>query len=105
MAALTFRQLCPSSRFCQTEICNKQGGSAVLKLDKYPTKTGQFMVLSTTGWHIVWARVRHAWGSAGHGHCNCSAGATIVPTQDSLELQLPPLAFKGKPVNKFKEAN
>ena len=32
--------------FVQTEICNKQGGLAVLSLDKHPTKHGQYVVLS-----------------------------------------------------------
>ena len=43
------------------------------------------MVLSTTGWHVCWARSGHIWGSAGHGYHNCSTGAVIEAAQPWVE--------------------
>ena len=63
------------------------------------------MSLPTTGWYGYWERVRHAWGSAGHGCCICGAGLTTLVTQDSLGLKLPPLAYKGKQINKWEQIN
>ena len=63
------------------------------------------MLLSTTGWHIWWVKSGHAWGSAGHGLCNCSIGATAAAASDNLGLKVPPLACKGKPANKLEQVD
>ena len=57
---------------------NKQDVWAVFSLDKHPTKTGQYVVLPTIGWHMHCTRARNTWGSAGHQLCNCRAGETIT---------------------------
>ena len=74
-----------------------------MSLDKHTTKTGKYVVSSTTGWYIFWERAGLPGGSAGHGHCNCSAGATTAAAQDNLRLKLPPSASKSKPANKLEE--
>ena len=95
----------PVAGFVQTKIHNKWAGLSVLSLDKHPTKIGQSLVLSTTGWQVYWARAHHAWGSAEHMHYNCNAGATIAAAQNNLGLKLPPSASKGKTVDKLEQAD
>ena len=64
--------------------------------DKQPTKAGQYVSLSTTGWHICWARAGQAWGLAGQGQSKCSAGATSSSTMREPWAKATTFSFQGQ---------